>query len=492
MKFKIQALGTKLPELLILPIAKGNLKESLQKVEELSGVSAKMLEADFEGDWKKIHSFYGGQDTKTRFVLLGLGEELTFSKVLKAFRVLSAKMKDKFPKQTGVYLGGKLSENDDFTTIIEAACNGCIVGTYKVGLYKTDKAATKQTVPTITILLDNKGDKATKEAIERGRFMGETQIQIMDLMNAPANKATPKALADWAKKSAKDNSFQCKVLDKKQIEKLGLGALIAVNRGSEDPPFFIIMEHKPKGKNLKKVGILGKGITFDTGGLSIKGSQNMHYMKSDMGGAAAVLGTMQVAAKLNLPLHLIGIVPTTDNCVDAKSVKPGDVIDSYSGKTIEIIDTDAEGRLILADGIAYMNKHFKPEIMIDLATLTGSCVRTLGYHAGGLFTNNDTLANQLLTAGDATGERLWRLPLWDEYKSMMDSDVADIKNFSGTPLAGATTAGIFLEAFTEEHGAWAHLDIAGVAFGRSELSKGMSGTAYGIRLLIAFLSGLSS
>ena len=213
----------------------------------------------------------------------------------------------------------------------------------------------------------------------------------------------------------------------------------------------------------------------------------MHYMKSDMGGAAAVLGTMEACAKLQLPVHLVGIVPSTDNCVDAKSVKPGDVINSYSGKTIEIIDTDAEGRLILADGLAYLNKNYQPEVMIDLATLTGSSVRALGYQAGALFSNNQKLSDQLFQTGMSTGERLWPLPLWEEYRSDMDSDVADIANFSGKPIAGAITAAKFLEFFTKQHPAWAHLDIAGVAFGNSGLSKHKSATGYGIRLLISFL-----
>ena len=213
-------------------------------------------------------------------------------------------------------------------------------------------------------------------------------------------------------------------------------------------------------------------------------------MKSDMGGAAAVLGTVEVAAKLKLPIHLIGIVPATENSMDSRSTKPGDVITSYSGKTIEIIDTDAEGRVILADGLGYMVRHYQPDVLIDLATLTGSVIAALGVHAAGMFTQNDELASQLTQAADQTGERLWRLPLWDVYKEDIKSDVADVKNFSGKPLAGSISAAKFLEVFTENHPAWAHLDIAGMAFADTEFGSQKNATGFGIRLLIAYLRAL--
>ena len=213
----------------------------------------------------------------------------------------------------------------------------------------------------------------------------------------------------------------------------------------------------------------------------------MHLMKSDMGGAAAVFGAMELAAKLQLPINLIGIVPACENAVDGKAFKPSDVIGSYSGKTIEIIDTDAEGRLILADGLNYMVKNFQPDVMIDLATLTGSCIATLGYHAAGMFTNNDELAQKLTQAADQTGERLWRLPLWDVYKEDISSDIADVRNYSGKPMAGAISATKFLEVFTENHQNWVHLDIAGTAFGDTEFAPQRAGTAFGVRLLLEFL-----
>jgi leucyl aminopeptidase len=235
--------------------------------------------------------------------------------------------------------------------------------------------------------------------------------------------------------------------------------------------------------------LVGKGITFDTGGLNIKTSGMLH-MKCDMAGGAAVLGARQLVADLKLPIRVTAIVPCCENSVDSKSFQPSDVIKSYSGTTIEIIDTDAEGRLILADGLSFMIKNYKPEILVDIATLTGSSVGTFGYECAALFTNDETLSQKLQHSGDEIGERLWPLPLWDAYKSDIESDIADVKNYSGKPVAGAISAAKFLEYFTEGHTSWAHLDIAGVAFGDDEFAKSKHATAYGVHLLTHFIENI--
>jgi leucyl aminopeptidase len=296
-------------------------------------------------------------------------------------------------------------------------------------------------------------------------------------------------MAKWAIESGKKFGYNVSVLEKQQLKSQKLDALLAVGQGSEHPPVLIVMEYRSPNAT-QTVGLVGKGVTFDTGGISIKSSTNMHLMKSDMGGAAAVFGAMELAAKMQLPINLIGIVPACENSVDGKSFKPSDVINSYSGKTIEIIDTDAEGRLILADGLSYMVKNFQPDVMIDLATLTGSVIATLGYHAAGMFTNNDNLAQKLTQAADQTGERLWRLPLWDIYKEDISSDIADVRNYSGKPMAGAISATKFLEVFTENHQNWAHLDIAGTAYGDTEFAPQRAGTAFGVRLLLEYLENM--
>ncbi len=477
----------------IIPISKSkNLRLTLSKIAQHFGIVPSLLERDFKAKPSEIFTFYPTSKNIQRIQLLGIKDNTSFASFLNAFKHFSINQKEKLDKDLAICFSFNDYSPSVLNNAIEAAINGLLIGTYDIGMFNTNKKAkhplTFSNVK-VSVFTEQK-NKDSQKAAQRGQLTAQTQLEILDLVNAPSNKKLPARLANWAKASGKKYGYKVQALNKSQITKLKLDALLAVNRGSEYPPFFIIMEYKPKKtlkKGLRKIGLVGKGVTFDTGGISIKGSTNMHYMKSDMGGAAAVLGTMELAAKLQLQVHLIGIVPATDNCVDALAIKPGDVINSYSGKTIEVTDTDAEGRLILADGLAYINRKYKPEIMIDLATLTGSTVRALGYQAGALFTNNEQLAKDLYETGQETGERVWRLPLWDDYKKDLQSDVADVKNFSGRPVAGAISAGKFLEFFTSEHPAWAHLDIAGVAFGSSELSVQKSATAFGIRLLTTYL-----
>jgi leucyl aminopeptidase len=329
-----------------------------------------------------------------------------------------------------------------------------------------------------------------KDAIDLGHDSAETQKSIFGLVNAPSNYKSPQTLADWAVTSAIENGYLATIIEKEELTEKGFDALLAVNRGSEEPARFIICDYNPENAK-KTIALVGKGVTFDTGGLSIKPSNNMHYMKSDMGGAAAVLGAVELIAKRKLPIRVIGFIPSTDNSVDALAIKPGDVISSYSGQTIEVLNTDAEGRLVLADGLAYAIKHYNPDVVIDLATLTGSVVRTLGSYCAGLFTQNDDLAASLISAGQNTGERLWRLPMWDEYADEMKSEIADIKNLSDKPTAGAITAAKFLEHFTSNHSNWAHIDIAGTAFKANGVSRSHTATAFGVRLLYNFVDEMS-
>ncbi len=327
--------------------------------------------------------------------------------------------------------------------------------------------------------------------VKRALILADVQTRIMALVDAPANKKRPQDLSGWAINSGQHYGYDVKILGKSACEEEGLHALLAVNRGSEDPAQFIIMEYRGKGApaNGKPTAIIGKGITFDTGGVSIKGSTNLHLMKSDMGGAAATFGTLEAAARLALPVHLIGIVPSTDNSVDALSIKPSDVIGSHSGKTIEIIDTDAEGRLVMCDGLSYALRHYQPETLIDIATLTGSAVRTFGYVCGAAISKSDELVAEFRSAGTESGERIWPLPGWDDFRTGLESDVADIKNYSGRPLHGAIDAFKFLEFFTQEHPRFIHFDIAGVALKQGPYAKDRQATGFGVRLFVAWLEG---
>ncbi|MEL7020804.1 MAG: leucyl aminopeptidase family protein [Bacteroidota bacterium] len=468
----------------LIPLLKKQSTDSFYKKNKATlGKMLATQRADFRagaGDVQIIYTEHG------KVFLLGLGEHLTFGEAVKMARAFGIKQQDKLDKRVTVVLS-HFKKSSEIATITDAVVNGLMQSTYQIERFHTDK---KEAHPLarkkaqLTLVVDEKHTTTAENAARKGQISAEAQLSIIDLVNAPANKKTPQVLADWARQSGQKSGFSVTTFSKAEIVKMGLGGLLAINRGSEDAPEFIVMEYKPKtNKTLKRIGLVGKGVTFDVGGLSIKSSTNMHYMKSDMGGAAAVFGTMETVARLGLPIHLIGIVPSTDNSVDANSIKPSDVITTYSGKTIEIIDTDAEGRVILSDGLAYMVKHFQPDVLIDLATLTGSAVRALGYEAGALFSNNDKLASQLSQAGYRTGEKVWRMPIWDAYGDDMKSDVADIKNFSGKPVAGAITAAKFLQFFTEQHPNWAHLDIAGVAFGGTDFSMGKSATGFGVRLL---------
>jgi len=415
---------------------------------------------------------------------LGLGKTPKLPVITKIFRSLFFKRKDRWPSHITLDARGYEAG------WVGNAVNGIVLGGYDLQLYKTEPKAVSEFFKsgTLSILADESTE--AKRSAENALKTALVQIRIMDLMNAPSNYKKPATLAEWARKSGEENGYSVQVLEKKQLEEQGMRALLAVNKGSDEPPVMIVSEYKPEHYT-KTVALVGKGVTFDTGGISIKPSANMHLMKSDMGGAAAVLGTIELVAQLKLPIRIIGVIPATENSVDGSAMKPGDVIGSYAGKTIEVIDTDAEGRLILADGLHYAVKQYQPDVLIDLATLTGSIIQTLGYEAAGLFTPNDSLAAALTQAADETGERLWRLPVWDEYKEEVSSDIADVKNYHGKPLAGAIVAAKFLEVFTDAHPAWAHLDIAGTAFGDTEFAPGRAGTAYGVRLLIAYLSKLA-
>ncbi len=378
--------------------------------------------------------------------------------------------------------------NDDAA---KAIAQGLLLSTYDLKLYSTGKEerhplCSKAT--SIRLVTEKAKLQAVKASFVETQMITKHQMSIMDLVNGPGNKVNAPFLRNWTKKCAEQYGFKATILTKKQIERKGLDALLAVNRGSEWDPIFIIAEYKGGiKKNMKTLGLVGKGVTFDTGGLSIKGSNNMHYMKSDMGGAAVVLGTIAAVAEQKWPVNIIGLIPVTDNCVDATSIKPGDVIDSYSGKTIEVINTDAEGRLILADGLSYMAEQCGVGHVIDLCTLTGSAVATFGPACAAMMSNDDELADNLISSGLETDEKLWPLPMWEDYNEEMKSDIADIKNLSTRPMAGAITAAKFLEAFVGDHPSWAHLDIAGTAFADTKYGKGKAATGYGVHLLTRFI-----
>ncbi|ANQ86072.1 leucyl aminopeptidase [Azoarcus olearius] len=335
----------------------------------------------------------------------------------------------------------------------------------------------------ITLLIGDKVSDELEAAVRRGQAVAEGMALAKDLGNLPGNVCTPAYLADTAEALGKQFKFDVEVLERADMEKLGMGSLLSVAKGSHIPPKFIVMHYKGGKSKAKPVVLVGKGITFDTGGISLKPGAEMDEMKYDMCGAASVLGTFKAIARMALPLNVVGIVPATENMPGGNATRPGDVVTSMSGQTIEILNTDAEGRLILCDALTYAER-FKPACVIDIATLTGACVVALGKIPSGLLANDDDLAAELLKRGTESGDRAWQLPLWDEYQDLLKSNFADMANIGGR-YGGTITAACFLARFTKAY-KWAHLDIAGTAWVSGD-AKGATGRP--VPLLAEFLVG---
>jgi leucyl aminopeptidase len=328
----------------------------------------------------------------------------------------------------------------------------------------------------VSLLCEKAAAKALQAGLARGQGIAAGVTLARECANRPANHCTPSFLAEQAKKLGKAHGFKVEVLDRKDCLRLGMGAFLCVAQGSEEPPKFIVLRYDGAARGTPPVVLVGKGITFDTGGISIKPSAEMDEMKFDMGGAASVLGTFQALGELKPRVNAVGIIPSCDNMPSGRAVKPGDVVTSMSGQTIEVLNTDAEGRLILCDALTYAER-FKPAAVVDIATLTGACVIALGHHRTGLFTGDDALAESLLEAGSAALDPAWRMPLDDEYEEALKSNFADMGNVGGRP-GGAITAAMFLKKFTGKY-RWAHLDIAGTAW-KSGAAKGSTGRPVGL------------
>jgi leucyl aminopeptidase len=330
--------------------------------------------------------------------------------------------------------------------------------------------------------ITGKRDLASAErGLREGRAIGEGMSLARDLGNLPGNICTPSYLAEQSARLARDWKMTVQVLEEKDMRKLGMGALLSVAKGSRQPPKLIVLQHNGGRAKERPVVLVGKGITFDTGGISLKPGAEMDEMKFDMCGAASVIGTMRAVAEMRLPLNVVGIIPAAENMPDGLASKPGDIVTTMSGQTVEILNTDAEGRLVLCDALTY-SERFSPETVIDVATLTGACIIALGHVCSGLFSNKDELAREILDAGEESWDRAWNLPLWDDYQEQLKSNFADFANIGGR-AAGSVTAACFLSRFTKKVD-WAHLDIAGTAW-HSGKNKGATGRP--IPLLTSFL-----
>lgn len=457
----------------------------------LDGAITQLLKSgEFRAKLNQTTTIYTLGRLKTkRILLVGLGKRSEYD--LEAVRSVSGKAAQtakelKLKSYTQLIPEeGKL----DVEAVAQAFVEGCGLSLYQFNQYKTEKEEEPTQLEEFILYTTN---PELTPKLQRGIAVGEVMVESVslarDLSNLPSNECTPTILAEKARAVAEANNLTYRVLERKDMEELGMGGILSVSSGSEQPPKLIILEYRGGGEE-QPIVLVGKAVTFDSGGISIKPSEKMEEMKYDKSGGAAVIAIMQAVAKLKLPINLVGLIPATENLPGGRAYKPGDIIRIYGGKTVEVISTDAEGRLIMSDALSYAAQHYKPQVMIDIATLTGACIVALGATTIGMMGNNERLKEMMRKAAETTGEKVWELPLWREYDELIKSRVADVKNVGGRP-AGAITAAAFLQKFVGAY-PWVHLDIAGTAYtqegsvDKTYIPKGATGV--GVRLITQLL-----
>lgn len=467
------------------------LSEAAQAIDTASsGYIANMLKrGDMDGKADATLMLHNVPGTLSeRVLLVGLGKEADFAEkqFSKAVRASVKAVASSGASNVTSFLAELPVKQLGARRKVALMTEAVLDATYKFDAIKRkkddDNADAKKGIATMGINVAQASDVQHGEAgLADGQALAAGVSLAKDLGNLPPNVCTPTYLAEQALAMGNTYGFKVEVLERDALEKLGMGSFLGVTQGSEEPPKFIIMQHLKGQKDQKPVVLVGKGITFDTGGISLKPGSEMDEMKYDMCGAASVLGTFKTIATMDLALNVIGIIPTCENMPDGRATRPGDVLTSMSGLTIEVLNTDAEGRLILCDALTYAER-FEPSAVVDIATLTGACVIALGHHASGLFSNNEALASELLQAGEKSLDRAWHMPMWDDYQPLLDSNFADMANIGGR-AGGSITAACFLSRFTKKYD-WAHLDIAGTAW-KSGKEKG--GTGRPVPLLTEFL-----
>src|SRR5690554_174531 len=468
--------------------AKGVWPDSTSQADEALGGLIKRLqnEGDISGKNATTNMIPLNDQPWSRLLVVGTGDDTERTPAIysKALKALVDALKDGPSKSVLIALTDTPLIGADTVTSETARLN--LTGrTLEEQLYLFTGFKSKKPDPrklSRVIVTASDTNQTLKNAFNLGLATGRGMNFARDLGNTPPNICHPEWLAQQAIDLAKENdSIKAEILNEKQMEEMGMNTILAVGKGSAKPPRLIIMEYRGVKKTDKPYVLVGKGITFDTGGISLKPGAAMDEMKYDMGGAASVFGAMRVLAEIKPKINVVAVIAAAENMPDGAATRPGDIVTTLSGQTVEILNTDAEGRLVLCDALTYVKK-FNPETVINMATLTGACIVALGHHASGLMANNDELADELLAAGEQTGDRAWRLPLWDEYQSQLDSNFADIQNI-GDRSAGTITAACSLSRFTKEY-RWAHLDIAGTAW-NSGKAKGATGRP--VPLLVNYL-----
>jgi leucyl aminopeptidase len=475
----------------VLPILEGRkLTDSGSELQRATGktLGSFLRKFDVSGAFGESSTLYDVEGSFTqRVMLIGAGNEKKLT--LHSLRRLAAKAARNLDKggtrDASFYLAELNVKGATLGDKIQALAEGVWLGLYAFDKYRTKKEKNKRPLRSVTLMLASRRElEGAEGALKRARAVCSGTLLARDLGNEPGNVCTPEFLGQQAQ-SLNHNKLKVTVMDKAAIEKAGFTALLAVNQGSAKEPRFIVLEYAGGDKDEAPVALVGKGLTFDAGGISIKPAAQMDEMKFDMCGAAAVLGIFKSVIELELPVNLLGVIASTENLLGAAAYKPGDIVTSYKGLTIEVLNTDAEGRIILADALAYAAEK-KPAEIIDFATLTGACVIALGSQASGLMGTGEKVKEGLKAAGNMSFDRVWELPLFDEYQEQIKSEIADIKNIGGRE-AGTITAACFLSRFVDDI-PWAHLDIAGTAWNMkgTDISP-VGGTGAGVRLVTEYL-----
>jgi leucyl aminopeptidase len=461
------------------------------RLEALSPLAGGAIdEKEFSGKARETLMLHLGGDSPCRRVLLtGLGqrEEASLERLRQGIGTAAALAKGKGIDALALDFSSFRFDKEPAGETAAALAEGLLLADYRFDRFHTEKREELPAVLLEAVFCLDQEDclKEVEAGIDTAQKVGAGVVLARDLVNEPGNVKSPAYLAQRARQASQEAGLKCTVLEKKDLIREGMGGVLGVAQGSSREPCLIVLEYSGAGPDEAPVALVGKGVVFDSGGISLKPAADMDTMKMDMAGGAVVMGTMLAAARLGLRRNLVGIIPAVENLPSGSATRPGDILTSLSGKTIEVLNTDAEGRLILADALTYAER-FRPACVIDLATLTGACIVALGYQAAAVLGTDQDLINRLIACGERSGDRLWQLPLWDEYCELVESEVADVKNSTGRP-AGTITAAAFLKKFAPQV-PWAHIDIAGPAWeekGRPCHPKG--GTGFGVRLLIRFL-----
>jgi leucyl aminopeptidase len=462
--------------------------------ERLGGAIRRLTKlGDFKGAARACTVVYGnGEAAPDRILLVGLGErkKATLDTLRKAAASAANKAVNMKVKRLSLALHGAFEDKEEPAAIGKAIAEGVYLGGLRYDEYVT-QTQNGRLASLYVEVVDGKQARLNrlKAGIDRGRIVGEAQSYARTLANRPANVINPPALARAAMEAARQvKNLQCTVFDERRLRTAGMGGILAVGSGSQSAPRLIVLKYKPSQKprkGLPRVGLVGKAITFDSGGISIKPAADMDQMKLDKTGGIVVLATLKAVARMKLPIEVWGLIPSAENLPSSSSYRPGDIVTTYSGKTVEVLNTDAEGRMVLCDGLAYAAEH-KCDVIIDIATLTGACMVALGPYKAGLMSNDDELSRQLQEAAEQSGESVWPLPSGDEYADEMKSKIADLRN-TGSRWGGACTAAAFLRQFVGDT-TWAHLDIAGMdVFTKPTEYAAEGATGFGVRLLTTYL-----